>query len=142
MRSTASVVWSRCGERGQSIRRTLTPRVGLRPARRAIGPCRDDRLTHHLANGTVFAMRLILDKMSRLVVPKPLRDRFALAPGHELEVVVEADGFRLRPVHAAPALAVKNGLLVCTSELPATAWDLGAFLDQERDQRSRQLGGV
>lgn len=101
-----------------------------------------DGLTHFLENGIVFAMKLTLDKMSRLVVPKPLRDRFALAPGHELEVVVEADGFRLRPAHVAPALAAKNGLLVCTSELPPTAWDLGAFLDQERAQRSRQVGGV
>lgn len=99
-------------------------------------------MTRYLANGNVFTMRLTLDKMSRLVVPKPLRDRFALAPGHELEVVVEADGFRLCPVHAAPALAAKNGLLVCTSELPPAAWDLGAFLDQERAQRSRQVGGV
>lgn len=87
-------------------------------------------------------MRLTLDKMSRLVVPKQLRDRFALAPGHELEVLVEADGFRLRPVHATPALKAKSGLLLCTSELPPTAWDLGAFLDKEREQRSRHLGGV
>ena len=86
-------------------------------------------------------MRLTLDKMSRLVIPKRLRDRFALAPGHELEVVVDADGFRLRPVQAAPALAAKDGLLICTSELPPTAWDLEAFLERERDERSRQVEG-
>lgn len=80
--------------------------------------------------------------MSRVVVPKQLRDRFALAPGHELEVLVEVDGFRLRPVHASPVLAAKDGLVICTSELPTTAWDLGAFLDKEREQRSRPLGGV
>jgi bifunctional DNA-binding transcriptional regulator/antitoxin component of YhaV-PrlF toxin-antitoxin module len=99
-------------------------------------------LTWHLANGSVIAMRLTLDKMSRLVVPTQLRDRFALAPGHELEVLVEADGFRLRPVHSTPALAAKSGLLVCTSELPPAAWDIGPFLDKEREQRSRHLGGV
>lgn len=87
-------------------------------------------------------MKLTLDKMSRIVVPKPLRDRFALAPGHELEVLVESDGFRLRPVHATPALTAKNGLLICTGELPPTAWDLGSFLDKEREQRSRILSGV
>lgn len=87
-------------------------------------------------------MKLVLDKMSRLVVPKAIRDRFDLAPGHELEVVVESDGFRLRPVHAASPLTSKDGLLICTSELPPTAWDVGAFLDKEREQRSRQIGGM
>lgn len=95
-----------------------------------------------LANGIVTAMKLTLDKMSRLVVPKAIRDRFALAPGHELEILVESDGFRLRPVHTASALTSKDGLLICTSELPPTAWDVGAFVDKEREQRSRQLGGV
>ncbi len=87
-------------------------------------------------------MKLTLDKMSRLVVPKAIRDRFALAPGDELEVLVESDGFRLRPVQPASALTSQDGLLICTSELPPTAWDVGAFLDKEREQRSRQLGGV
>ena len=86
-------------------------------------------------------MKLTLDRTNRLVVPKALRDRFALAPGHELEVLLEADGFRLRPVRATPALAEKKGLLICTSALPSEAWDLAAFLEQERDQRSRQAGG-
>jgi AbrB family looped-hinge helix DNA binding protein len=99
-------------------------------------------LTFRLVKGIMIAMKLTLDKMSRLVVPKSLRDRFALAPGHELEVLVESDGFRLRPVHATPALTSKNGLLICTSELPPISWDVGAFLDKEREQRSRQLGGV
>ena len=66
-------------------------------------------------------------------------------PGRELEAMVEADEFRLRPVHAAPALTAKNGLLICTSELPPTAWNLGAFLDilvKESEQRSRHVGGV
>jgi AbrB family looped-hinge helix DNA binding protein len=99
-------------------------------------------LTLQLAIGIVITMNLVLDKMSRLVVPKAIRDRFALAPGHELEVVVESDGFRLRPVHPASPLTSKDGLLICTSELPPTAWDVGAFLDKEREQRSRQVGGM
>ena len=99
-------------------------------------------LTNNLPNGSLFTMKLILDKLSRVVVPKPLRDRFALAPGDELEVLIEADGFRLRPVHPAPMLTETKGVLLCTSELPAVAWDLPAFLEKERDQRSRQVGGI
>lgn len=87
-------------------------------------------------------MKLTLDKMSRLVVPKPLRDRFALKPGDELEVTVEADGIRLRPVAPVSALAEENGLLVCASEVPPSVWDLAGFLGEQRGQRSRELGGM
>ncbi len=87
-------------------------------------------------------MRLILDKMSRLVVPKPLRERFALKPGDELEVSLEADGIRLRPVAPVSALAMEQGILVCASEVPASLWDLGVFMDEQREQRSREVGGL
>jgi len=92
-------------------------------------------------NGILNIMKLTMDRRNRLVVPKELRDRFALAPGHELEVLLEADGFRLRPVRATPALAEKKGLLICTSALLSEAGDLAAFLGHERNQRSRQVGG-
>ena len=87
-------------------------------------------------------MKLTLDKMSRLIVPKLLRDRFALKPGDELEVTVEADGIRLRPVALVSALAAENGLLVRASEVPPSAWDLVSFLEEQRGQRSRELGGM
>ncbi len=87
-------------------------------------------------------MKLTLDKMSRMVVPKPLRDRFALKPGDELEVTVEADGIRLRPVVPLTPLAEKSGILICTSELPAAVWDTGDFMESQREQRSRELGGM
>lgn len=87
-------------------------------------------------------MTLTLDKMNRLVVPKALRDRLALAPGDELEVSLETDSIRLRPVRPTSPFAEKDGLLVCASEVPPSAWDLGAFLDQQRDLRSREAGGL
>lgn len=87
-------------------------------------------------------MQLTLDKMSRLVVPKAVRDRFALKPGDDLELTIEPDGIRLRPATVASPLAVENGILVCSSEVPPSAWDIGAFLEDQRDQRSRELGGL
>ncbi len=87
-------------------------------------------------------MRLTLDKMGRVVVPKTLRDRFALGAGDELEVLPEADGFRLRPARRTPSLAEKDGLVICSSEVTPGAWDLAAFLEQEREQRSREVGGL
>lgn len=99
-------------------------------------------LTSQLPNGILIAMTLTLDKMSRLVVPKPLRDRFSLQPGDELEVTIDADGIRLRPVVPVSALAEENGILVCSSEVPPSVWDTGAFIEQQRDLRSRELGNL
>lgn len=87
-------------------------------------------------------MTVMIDKMGRVVVPKPLRDHFALEAGSEMEITVEADGIRLRPVTSGPVLAEKDGLLVCTSELPPSAWDLGRFIDEQRNLRSKEVGGL
>ncbi len=87
-------------------------------------------------------MTLTLDKMGRLVVPKPLRDRFSLKPGDELEVILEADGIRLRPVIPVSPFVEESGILVCASAVPATLWDTGEFIESQRDQRSRELGGM
>lgn len=103
---------------------------------------KSDTLTFNLPNGIFIAMKLTLDKMSRLVVPKGLRDRFALKPGDELEVTLEADGIRLRPMQPSSPISEENGVLVCCSEVPASTWDIGAFIDGQRDQRSREIGGL
>lgn len=80
--------------------------------------------------------------MSRIVVPKPIRERFGLKPGDELEISIEADGIRLRPATPASALADENGILVCSSEVPPAAWDIAAFMDNQRNQRSKEVGGL
>ncbi len=87
-------------------------------------------------------MRLTLDKMSRLVVPKGLRDRLDLKPGDSLEVTLEPDGIRLRPVQPLSNIAEEDGILVCSSEVPPSIWDIGAFIDAQREQRSQEIGGL
>jgi AbrB family looped-hinge helix DNA binding protein len=87
-------------------------------------------------------MTLTLDKMSRLVVPKALRDRFGLQPGDDLEITLEEDGIMRRPIHPVAALGVESGVMVCSSEVPVAAWDIPAFMEKQRDQRSRDLGGI
>lgn len=86
-------------------------------------------------------MKLTLDKMSRLVVPKGLRDRLDLKPGDSLEVTLEADGIRLRPVQPLSNIAEEEGILVCSSEVPPSIWDIGTFIDTQREQRSQETGG-
>ena len=71
------------------------------------------KLTILLVNGNYLPMHITLDRMSRIVVPKAIRDRFALKPGDDLEITLEADGIRLRPAVPASPLAEEGGLLVC-----------------------------
>lgn len=88
-------------------------------------------------------MHITLDRMSRIVVPKAIRDRFAMKPGDDLEITVEPDGIRLRPA-APPRLpfAEEDGMLVCSSAVPPSAWDIGAFLAEQRTLRSTEIGGL
>jgi len=87
-------------------------------------------------------MKLTLDKMSRIVVPKAVRDRFALQPGDELEMTMEPDGIRLRPAAPASPFTEENGILLCSSEVPSSAWDTGAFLEEQRNLRNGELGAL
>jgi len=87
-------------------------------------------------------MQVTLDRMSRIVVPKAIRDRFALKPGDDLELTLEPDGIRLRPAVPTSPLTDEGGILVCSSAFPPSAWDVGAFLDAPRTQRSTEIGGL
>ena len=86
-------------------------------------------------------MQITLDRMSRIVVPKAIRDRFALKPGDDLEVTIEADSIRLRTASPASCLTEEGGILVCSSAVPPSVWDIGALMDEQRNLRSTEIGG-
>ena len=87
-------------------------------------------------------MTLTLDKMSRIVVPKGLRERVGLHPGSELEISLEGDGIKLRPVQPVSAIIEESGVMVCSSEVPVSVWDIPSFIEQQRNQRSSEIGGI
>jgi len=87
-------------------------------------------------------MQITLDRMSRIVVPKAIRDRLALKPGDDLEITLEADGIRLRPAAPVSPLTEEGGILVCSSAVPSSVWDVGAFLDEQRTLRGTEIGGL
>ena len=99
-------------------------------------------LTIQLGNAIYITMQITLDRMSRIVVPKAIRDRFALKPGDDMEITIEPDGIRLRPATPASSLAEESGILVCSSEVPPSVWDIGAFLEEQRKHRSTEIGGL
>ena len=83
-------------------------------------------------------MIVTIDNAGRLVVPKPLRERFNLAPGCKLEIEADADGITLRRADAEPALVRKEGILVHhgTSRI---ALDAGEFVRAERNARHARI---
>ncbi|MFP4550528.1 MAG: AbrB/MazE/SpoVT family DNA-binding domain-containing protein [Spirochaetales bacterium] len=57
-------------------------------------------------------MRVTIDRLGRIVVPKSVRDRYHLTPGTDLELDVDVDRFHLKPALDEPTLIRKEGILV------------------------------
>lgn len=55
-------------------------------------------------------MRATIDKVGRVVIPKPLRDQAGLRPG-EVELILDGPGVRIEPV-AGQTLEERDGVLV------------------------------
>jgi AbrB family looped-hinge helix DNA binding protein len=66
--------------------------------------------------------RLTVDKVGRIVLPKPVRDILQLAAGDQLELESLDDGITLRPVRGAAPLRKKHGVWVfgCGEPLAAS----------------------
>jgi AbrB family looped-hinge helix DNA binding protein len=70
-------------------------------------------------------MTVTIDKAGRIVVPKELRQRLALRPNTELEIVEQPNGVLLRIPEQAPSLGMVRGLLVHRGRAENGAdWDL------------------
>ncbi|MBT3295644.1 MAG: AbrB/MazE/SpoVT family DNA-binding domain-containing protein [Verrucomicrobia bacterium] len=83
-------------------------------------------------------MQLVLDKSGRMVLPKAVRDDFALEPGDLLDLQEQSDCIVLRPVNERSAVKSKNGLLVVSS---APAGDLRKAVAAHRQTRLRRAAG-
>ncbi len=65
-----------------------------------------------------------MDGAGRVVLPKPLRERFRLNGGDKLTIEVRDDAIELRPARRPGQLSRINGVLV---------YEAGAPLDADRD---------
>ena len=83
-------------------------------------------------------MGITIDKAGRLVLPKPIRDRFNLVEGTRLEVEMEADGVRLRVPSDGGALRRKQGILVHHGS-SVVQLDVAKFICGERESRALQM---
>jgi AbrB family looped-hinge helix DNA binding protein len=93
-----------------------------------------------MEHGIMYPMKeatVQIDGAGRVVLPKPLRDRFRLRGGDLLAIEVRGDAIELRPTQATGELKRVNGVLVFTAHGPlASAGDLVA---QSRDERIDDL---
>jgi AbrB family looped-hinge helix DNA binding protein len=85
-------------------------------------------------------MKITLDKLGRVVLPKPLRDRYGLRPGVDLEVSELAGEFVLRPSDNGPSLTNENGIWVHHG-IPQRDIDIVQEIANDRDERDRNTGG-
>ena len=91
--------------------------------------------------GILIAMKKLLtvDAAGRVVLPQPVRRRFHLQRGSQLEIQVEPDGIRLRPKAPAPSLSDEDGLLVHEGE---PTGDLLAAVEEARIRRDHEVGSA
>ena len=86
-------------------------------------------------------MRLKLDKLGRVVLPKPLRARYGLRAGTELEIVEGAQEFALRPARSGPSLVELGGILVHQG-VPQGELDIVNAIREDREERLQHLSDM
>ena len=84
---------------------------------------------------------ITMDKAGRIVLPKPLRERFRLEGGARLAVEIVGDHLTLMPLadEDGPDLVEKSGLLVVKSSGGES--DALAALTADREERESHLSG-
>lgn len=87
-------------------------------------------------HATSMAFTVTIDEAGRLVIPKPLRDRFGLTAGTRLHIEAEEGRLLLSPERPEPSLVERDGFLVL--DLPVEG-PLHVDHRDERDRRGRTL---
>lgn len=79
-----------------------------------------------------MAFSVTIDEAGRLVIPKPLRERFGLTAGTRLHIEAEEGRLLLSPERPGPCLVERDGFLVL--DLPVE----GPLHVDHRDERDRR----
>jgi AbrB family looped-hinge helix DNA binding protein len=86
-------------------------------------------------------MRLRIGSAGRIVLPKPVRDRFGFRAGTDLDLKETADGVVLKPVSRRPSLVRAGRFLVHTGKL-ARGSDVRHAHAEDCEERLRKLAGL
>jgi AbrB family looped-hinge helix DNA binding protein len=82
--------------------------------------------------------KLTIDKVGRIVLPKPVRDKLQLAAGDELELESLDDRITLRPLRGTAQLRKKRGVWVFHCGEPLAASTVQQTIEQVRRERDEQ----
>ena len=79
--------------------------------------------------------KLTVDKLGRIVLPKPVREKLQLAAGDQLEMESLDDRITLRPLRGTAQLRKKRGVWVFHSGEPLAASTVQETIEQIRRER-------
>jgi len=85
-----------------------------------------------------MSAKLRLDKLGRIVLPKPVRDKLQLAAGDQLEMESVDDRIMLRPLRGTAQLRKKRGVWVFHCGEPLSAVMVQQTVEQVRREREEQ----
>jgi len=85
--------------------------------------------------------KLKLDKLGRIVLPKPVREKLQLSAGDQLELESTEDRITLRPVRGNAQLRKKRGVWVFHSGEPLSEVTVQQTVEQIRRERDDQNRG-
>jgi AbrB family looped-hinge helix DNA binding protein len=77
-------------------------------------------------------MRVTLDSVGRIVLPKALRDALGLTPGSTVDISRYGGGLQLVPAGRTARLTRESGVLVATGETEIDDDDVFALIDSGR----------
>jgi len=86
-------------------------------------------------------MNVKIDKLGRIVLPKPLRQRYSLRPGTELEVTERAGEVLLRPASQKPSMVKIRGWWVHQG-VAEPGLDWSRIVEQVREDRDLWNAGL
>jgi AbrB family looped-hinge helix DNA binding protein len=91
--------------------------------------------------GIMNGMTVKVDKAGRIVLPKPVRERFHLREGSELELEEGSDGLTLRPIEQRPSMVQRKGIWVHLGKVHR-GFDWDGAVDAVREERIKDTSGA
>ncbi|MGH8011725.1 MAG: AbrB/MazE/SpoVT family DNA-binding domain-containing protein [Candidatus Binataceae bacterium] len=79
-----------------------------------------------------------IDKLGRIVLPKPVRQKLRLSAGDQLELESIDDRITLRPLRGTAALRKKSGVWVFHCGEPLTSSTVRETVEEVRRERDEQ----
>lgn len=92
-----------------------------------------------MVHAIVNVMTLKINRAGRIVLPMPVRERFHLQEGSELEE--RSDGLTLRPVEKRPSMVRENGIWVHLGKVPR-GFDWDVAVDAMREERNKDTSRI